>query len=83
MSDYSTNAQATADAVRREIRDGFQVQHPHYTPPPGASEATWTAWFEANIAMHGVDGFMSRGLHQVPQIDSMNEMIASYLRARR
>lgn len=44
----------------RAIRNDFQDRFPHYTPPPWAGDGIWLRWYEANIRLHGADGFEAR-----------------------
>lgn len=46
--------------AEKRIRDEFQQKHPHYTPPPDASQEVWGSWLLANICLHGPEGFEAR-----------------------
>lgn len=57
---YEEKAQQTLIDANRKIRDEFQAKHPHYTPPPESSAEQWESWRNANVALHGIDGFNDR-----------------------
>lgn len=58
--DYEQLMQATKAAAEKRIRDEFQRNHPHYTPPPYAGALEWGAWVGANLKLHGAAGFRAR-----------------------
>jgi hypothetical protein len=50
----------TQRAALKKIRDTFQMNYPHYTPPRDAGDLMWGAWVGANLRLHGVEGFRAR-----------------------
>lgn len=63
--EYEAAARDTAEEARRTIRKNFQFAHPHYTPPTWGDEDDWSRWLSRNLLMHGVDGFVERGLYEL------------------
>ncbi len=53
-------AECTAASARAQVREEFQIEHPHYTPAPDQGFSFWERWYVANLKLHGTEGFDER-----------------------
>lgn len=79
-SSYESDAHETLRTAQKRIRDEFQAKHPHYTPPQHASVHVWSKWVDANLDLHGQDGFRERGLDKLVNIRSIGTALSSSAR---
>lgn len=63
LNAYSAERIAARVACRSQehVRTAFQIRYPHYTPAVWMLDPLfWVAWADANVKLHGSDGFAER-----------------------